>query len=46
MRYGIHNVTPVHGTMLENLSFFVTLQNGQESQGQNNSSCAQLHHPS
>ena len=30
MSYGVHKVTPVHGTIWKNYLTFVTLQNGQE----------------
>ena len=30
LSYGVHNVTPIHGTIWKNYKIFVTLQNGQE----------------
>ena len=39
--YGVHKVTPVHGT-----SFCDLAKGSGKGQGQNNGSCVQLHHPS
>ena len=47
MSYGVHKVTPVHGTMWK--TFYVSrdlAKMSRNGQGQNNWYCAQLYHPS